>query len=1367
MTNLMTSIVLFDNACECMKRICVLLAICMYCVVMHGTIYSGTCGENAQWSFDYEKEVLMISGMGDMADFESKDKVPWKSYTWKIGKVIIGDSITSVGANSFYTLSHCTSIVLGQSLVKIQEKAFYNCRYFQQLIIPDKVKTIGFQAFYECQGITSISIGNSLESIDVNAFFGMTSLKEVQIKSLERWLKIRFTDTFSNPLYYASNLILNGQKINKLTIPEGIDSLRQNALCKVRIDTLILPSSLKYMSVNAFYSRESLQCIVVNDNNMVYDSRESCNAVIETATNTLIFGVRSSFIPSSVSCIGDSAFFNCRELHSVFIPASVQTIGKYAFNGCSVLDTLTIPNNVKEIETCAFSNCQKLRKVVLGTGVTLLNNNAFSSCTSLDSLICLSAEAPKLVDNPFYGVKSNGMIVCPKESDYTSWMTLNYNIFFSKGWRLSNQKKPADNEIWYTTNDGMIINPIINDWNNYNQYLSKMYPSVINNSYYNGLGIVRFDMSLPMIPQQCFKDKKTLTSIIIPDGIDNFGQYAFSGCTNLKSIHLPEGIQSINNYCFSGCECLDSLFIPAKLNNVSSLSFYNIKHLRKIVVSNDNETYDSRNNCNGLIKTKTNSLLLGTAETVIPHTIKSVGDYAFYGNLSMESITIPDSVESIGVEAFSGCTELKSVEFSKSLKIIGDGAFYGCKSLTFAELPNSLTQLGKGVFSGCSELVFFDIPEGIQFFPTISDCSKLKHITMGKNINYIYNGDIANCDSLQSITVSREQQPRVILNSNFHLFYRQSGGPSVLYHPANADYSSWMNSLSNFNFTEDTIPIRKNNEIWYRTSDGEPLLLNDVLCKKAISNEYKAGYGILQFDGSAVTEISKNAFRNETTLTSIIIPSTVETIGDSAFANCAELRSVTVEWETPPIISENVFDNSKCKVLYVPQNTRRLYQNAPGWNKFKRIIQPYNFVEQIKFDQNKYVVREGDTLKVNAIVFPDDAVIQNLDWFSSDESIASVKNGIVIGKKVGVVYIKAVAKDATFLKDSCLLEVTPVLAETIRLDCEKINMLRDHTAQLFAEVMPSRTTYKDVVWASSDDSVLKVESGVITALKTGVACVSAMTTDGTSLIASCEVRVEDYFPADVNWDAEYNIADVAGTVNFIMERNMEGLIFDAADMNKDGVVLVNDLKDVLDVVMNSDVKETISKLPTRRMLSYVNPLPKIFLSECTIISGGTRNLRIGIGNANLFSGIQFDLELPENVSLLHVKAGINMGNHQIVTKEISHNMIRIAVYSMNNECFSSDATDFLALEINVSTEREDIWIRLRNTIASTIYAKVTKLDDISIMLQETGITGNNNLTMRRNDVTERIPYNLNGIKVNDSYKGIVVTRKKKAFIKNN
>lgn len=267
------------------------------------------------------------------------------------------------------------------------------------------VYSIGESAFRNCRELTSITIPSSIESIGNSAFLNCSGLTKINITDLAKWCKISFANTSSNPLAYAQSksLYLNDVEITNLVIPYNVTAIHDYAFCFGHFTSITISSMVKSIGNSAFrccsgltsvtipnyvtsignYAFEEcseltsvdigksvtsigsnafsycndLANMTVSSNNNVYDSREGCNAIIETASNTLLYGCKNSIIPNSVTSIGREAFYSCRGLTSIIIPNSVTAIGSSAFNGCTGLTSIIIPNSVTTIGAYAFENC--------------------------------------------------------------------------------------------------------------------------------------------------------------------------------------------------------------------------------------------------------------------------------------------------------------------------------------------------------------------------------------------------------------------------------------------------------------------------------------------------------------------------------------------------------------------------------------------------------------------------------------------------------------------------------------------------------------------------------------------------------------------------------------------------------------------------------------------------------------------------------------------------------------------------------------------------------------------------------------------------------------------------------------------------
>ena len=265
------------------------------------------------------------------------------------------------------------------------------------------VTSIGDMAFYDCSSLTSITLPESVTSIGADAFFQCSSLTYINIPKGVTEITCGAGGTF----WGCSSL-------TSITLPEGLTSIGREAFWDCSsLKSITIPKTVTSIGEGAFSGCSSLTIIVVDEDNAVYDSRNNCNAIIETNNNSLITGCAKTNIPKGVTSIGDMAFYDCSSLTSITIPEGVKSIGDMAFLDCSSLESITINKGVNMIGERAFSRCSSLKSITIPEGVTSIGDDAFSYCDSLKSITIL--EGVTTIGNSAFSRCSNlKTIVLPK-----------------------------------------------------------------------------------------------------------------------------------------------------------------------------------------------------------------------------------------------------------------------------------------------------------------------------------------------------------------------------------------------------------------------------------------------------------------------------------------------------------------------------------------------------------------------------------------------------------------------------------------------------------------------------------------------------------------------------------------------------------------------------------------------------------------------------------------------------------------------------------------------------------------------------------------------------------------------------------------
>lgn len=283
------------------------------------------------------------------------------------GSIVIPDSIsyedvsynvTLIGESAFSNCNRLTSVTIPENVISIGNNAFRDCSSLSYVFIGNGVTTIGNYAFYQCSSLFSLIIGNRVKTIGDYAFFSCSSLTDVNLPN-------SLNSIGNRAFEYCSSL-------TDVNFPNNLTTIGSHAFYSCSgITSIFIPKSVTSIQGSAFLRCSNLVEIIVEEENAYYDSRNNCNAIIERASNTLLWGCANTIIPNSVTSIYTYAFVNCINLKSI-----------------------TIPNSVKSIGYQAFQYCSKLSTVFIGSGVTTIGGGAFSLCPELTDVYCFAEDVP-------------------------------------------------------------------------------------------------------------------------------------------------------------------------------------------------------------------------------------------------------------------------------------------------------------------------------------------------------------------------------------------------------------------------------------------------------------------------------------------------------------------------------------------------------------------------------------------------------------------------------------------------------------------------------------------------------------------------------------------------------------------------------------------------------------------------------------------------------------------------------------------------------------------------------------------------------------------------------------------------------------
>ena len=536
---------------------------------------------------------------------------------------------------------------------------------------------------------------------------------------------------------------------------------------------------------------------------------------------------------------------------------------------------LTIKKGTVSISDYAFYNQDNLVKVIISEGVESIGSYAFGYCYNLENAV-IPESITHIGEDPFWNTNCTGLY----ETDSDGM------IYFGKVLYGFDDEKVAENaaiklrEDTVEIRDGALQNcsKIVSveipdtvvkigyrSFDSCSSLTSVSVPEKVEKinacAFANctNLKKVVFNTTLKEISSGAFENCTALTSVDIPDSVIRLGSGAFSGCISLENVKLPESITEIPSSLFEYCENLKSVIIPYGVTAIDGNAFSDCTALSSITVP---ETVNDigRNVFNGdslseLVfadgtKKVTRGMTWGIVHcvqnVVIPETVEVIGDYAFEGADNLKEITILDNVKEIGAGAFQDCNNLSEVVLPDGITKISEQMFYSCGNLETVSIPDTVVSIENRAFSDCLLLKGIALPDNITAIGeyAFSYCSSLENIKLPKNLLKISEGLFDSCEKLVSVDI-----PAGVKEIDEYAF----SGCSLL--------------------KEITIPDSIEQMSYYSFDESlEKLIISDGSVK--------------------VTSAMTNGVRRW--IKEVVIPDTVTSIGDEAFAYSDNLVSVTL-----------------------------------------------------------------------------------------------------------------------------------------------------------------------------------------------------------------------------------------------------------------------------------------------------------------------------------------------------------------------------------------------------------------------------------------------------------------------------------------